>query len=99
MRTGPGAEIFRRDLLAGDLTQIRVDLFRADRVLIALVVEILEQLVARQVTATFDDPREAAIIDVALVAIAALPAEAQMDVATVDADMAIAQCRDRKSVV
>ena len=61
--------------------------------LIALVVEILEQLVARQVTATFDDTSEAAVVDVALVAIAALAAEAQMNVAAVDAGMAITQRR------
>jgi hypothetical protein len=34
LRAGPGAEIFRGDVLAGDLAQIRVDLLRTDRVLI-----------------------------------------------------------------
>src|SRR5256885_4418549 len=74
MRAGPGAEIFRGNLFAGDLAQISVDLLRADDVLIALFVEILEQLVAGQIATAFDDAREPAIVDVALVAIAALAA-------------------------
>src|SRR3954452_17249868 len=91
MRAGPGAEIFRGNLFAGDLAEIRVDLLRADDVLIALIVEILEQFVAGQVAAPFDDARESAIVDVALVAIAALAPEAEMDMAALDADMAVAQ--------
>src|SRR5258707_7281291 len=93
LRAGPGAEIFRRDVLAGDLAQIRVDLLRTDRVLVTLFVEILEQLVAGQVSASFDDARESAIVDVALIAISALAAEAETNVTAVDADMTIAQCR------
>ena len=48
---GPGAEILRRDVLAGDLAQIVVDVLRVDRMPVALLVEVLEQLVARQVAA------------------------------------------------
>src|SRR4029077_10237884 len=96
---GPGAEIFRGNVLAGDLAQIRIDLFRADRVMIAVVVEILKQLVARQVATAFDDARESAIVDVALVAVAALAAEAEMNVAAVDARMAITQCRQPEALV
>src|SRR5947207_8444781 len=99
LRAGPGAEIFRGDVLAGDLAQICVDLLRTDRVLIALFVEILEQLVAGQVAAPFDDAREAAIVDIALVAISALAAEAEMNVAAFDADMTIAQCRQPETLV
>src|SRR5436189_8903 len=66
---------------------------RAVDVLIALIVEILEQFVAGQVAAPFDDARESAIVDVALVAIAALAPEAEMDMAALDADMAVAQGR------
>jgi len=41
LRAGPGAEIFRGDVLARDLAQIGVNLFRPDRVLVALVVQVL----------------------------------------------------------
>jgi hypothetical protein len=90
---------FRGDILAGDLAQIRIDYFRADRVLIAVVVEILKQLVARQVATAFDDARESAIVDIALVAISAFAAEAEMNVAALNARMAIAQCRQPEALV
>ena len=55
LRAGPGAKIFGGDVFAGDLAQIRVDLLRADRVPVAINVEILEQLIAGEVATTFDE--------------------------------------------
>src|SRR4029077_20376713 len=79
--------------------QIRVNLVRADRVPVAVIVEILEQLVAREIATTFADARKPANVDVALVAIAALAAEAEMNTIAVDADMAIAQRGHPKAFV
>ena len=67
--------------------------------LIAFVVEILEQLVPGQVATAFDDAREPAVADVALISVAALAAEAEMDVAAVDPDMAIAQRRQPEALI
>src|SRR5215472_9155531 len=81
LRAGPSAEIFGCNVLPGYLPQIGINLLRADDVLIALLIEILKQLIAGQVAATFDDAGQPAVVDVALVAVAALAAEAEMDVA------------------
>src|SRR5438874_1098268 len=63
MRPSPGAEVLGGDVLVGGLAQILVHLVRPDRVLLALVVEILEQLVAGQIAAPLDDAREATVGD------------------------------------
>src|SRR5437868_6037259 len=52
---GPGPEILSRDVLAGDLVQIEVDLSRADSVALARIVQVLEELVPREVTTRFDN--------------------------------------------
>src|SRR5207248_10508528 len=99
LRPGPGAEIFRGDVLARDLAQVGVNLFRPDGVLVALLVEVLKQLVTRQVAAAFDDARQPAVVDLGLVAIAALAAEAEVDVATLDPDVPVAQGRQPEALV
>ena len=99
LRAGPGAEVFCGDILPRDLAQIGVNLLRAHRMLIAFVVEILEQFVPGQVATAFDDACEPAVADVALISVAALAAEAEMDVAAVDPDMAIAQRRQPEALI
>ena len=46
------------EILAGRLADIVVDVGRADRLRLAVLVEILEQVLARQVLASPDDPAE-----------------------------------------
>ena len=65
----------------------------------SFLVDILEQLVAGQITAIPDDPRQPAIIDVALVPDAAFAAEAQMDAIAFDLDVPTAQGRQAKALV
>ena len=61
-RAGPGAEVLGREVLAGDLAQVGVHVGRVDRLPLAVVVDVLEQLVARQVAAALDDARRAAVV-------------------------------------
>src|SRR5438132_11197247 len=58
---------------------------------LAGLVDILEQLVAGQVATSLDDAGEPAIDDVALATQTAFAAEAEMDMAVFDRDMAVAQ--------
>src|SRR5438105_6969783 len=58
---------------------------------LAVLVEILEQLVAGKVAASLDDAGEPGIVDVALATQAAFAAKAEMDMAAFDRDMAVAQ--------
>ncbi len=55
-RAGPRAKILGREILAGNLAEIIVDVGRVDRVGLALVVEILKQFLPRQLAAPFDEP-------------------------------------------
>ena len=66
---------------------------------VALVVEVLEQLVARQVAAILDDAREAAVAMPPFVPDAALAAKAEADVAAVDLGVPVAQGRQAEAVV
>ena len=43
----PGAEVFGSDIAAGDLAQVGVDVGRGHVLALAILVEILEQLLAR----------------------------------------------------
>src|SRR3569623_496040 len=89
-RAVPGAEILGREVVAGNRMQIIVDVGRVDRGDVAVIVHILEQFIARQIAATFDDASEAAIRDVDLMTLAALAAKIEMHGGAVDRDVAIA---------
>ena len=56
----PGAEMLGGEILAGRRADIVVDVGRADRMGLAVAVDILEEVLARQVLAAFDDPRRGA---------------------------------------
>jgi len=96
---GPCPEIFRRNLLAADFAEVIIDVGGVDRMSASFLVDILEQLVAGQITAIPDDPRQPAIIDVALVPDAAFAAEAQMDAIAFNLDVPTAQGRQAKALV
>src|SRR6476646_9214339 len=59
---GPGAEILGGNVLAGDLAEVGVDVVRVDGAPLTLVVDVLEQLVSRNVAAILDDAGEAAVV-------------------------------------
>ena len=60
-RACPGAEVLRREVVIHRRAQVGVDVVRADRLWIALLVEVLEQTLARQLLARANYTREATI--------------------------------------
>ena len=54
-RTGPGAKVLGGEFLSGLLTEIGVDVYRIDRSRRTVLVQVLEQFLARQVLAALDD--------------------------------------------
>ena len=65
--------------LAGDLAQVGVHVVGGDVVRLAVVVDVLEQLLAGQVLAAPDDRRQAPVADPDLVLAAGLAAEPEAD--------------------
>src|SRR5690606_3677264 len=65
-RRAPGAEMLGRETLAGVLADIVVDVLRIDRTAVAVLVDILEQLLARQFLDGAHDARDAAVRELQL---------------------------------
>ena len=66
---------------------------------VAVLVDVLKQLLARKVATVLNDLGQAPVVDVGLVLYAALAAKADMDPATLDHDMAVAQSRQSVALV
>src|SRR6266513_5385722 len=98
-RARPGPEVLRRDIPAGDLAKIRVDVVRRDRLALAGGVDVLEQLLPGKVLALLDDAREAPVGDRHRVIDSALAAEAEEQFRALDLDMALAQGGEAEGAV
>jgi hypothetical protein len=72
---GPGAEVLRRDVAASDLAQVGVDVGGGDAPHLAVLVQVLEQLLPGQLLAGAHDLRDAAIAHLQLPGLAALALE------------------------
>src|SRR3546814_5240899 len=70
--------------------KVIVDLDRAHRVAPALLVEILEQFLAGNVLAGFDDPREPAVAQLDLLALPGLRPKLEVHGRAIDVDMPVA---------
>ena len=81
--TRPGAKILGAKFCAGDLAQIFIDIARFNGNRRAGFVDILKQLVAWQILATFDDPRQALILQIDRMFDAALTAKLKANVPSV----------------
>ena len=95
----PGAEVLGGEVLAGDLVEVGVDVRGVDGVVVAVVVEILEELVAGDVDAALDDVGEAAVVEIDGVVDAAFALEAEGDVRAVDFDVLVAHGGEAVGVV
>src|SRR5207249_7496352 len=69
------AEILRGEFPPGDLSDVLVDVGRIDCLPVAGCVDVLEELVARQLLTAPDDGGHAPVVDVDGVELAAFPAE------------------------
>src|ERR1051326_1606640 len=96
---GPGPKVLGRDLLAGDLAQILIHLGRADGVPIPLIIEVLEQLISRQISAVLDDACETPVVYIGLVVLTVFSAKADVYSAALDRNMSVPQRRQAKALV
>ena len=96
---GPGPNVLGAEILADGRAQIGVDLGAADRVPDPVVVDVLEETLARQGLAPPEHARQAAIVEVGLVLDAALAAKFEDGAVAVEPDVALAQGRQAKAPV
>ena len=79
-RRRPGPEVLGRDVVAArGLAQVLVDVLGADGSGLAVVVDVLEEVLAGQLLAAPDDRREASVDQLALLGAAALAPEPEAD--------------------
>src|SRR5262249_23093492 len=57
----PGAKVLGREVLAGDLAQVIVDVAGVDGMTFSIIVYILKQLIAGKILQSFDNSREVPI--------------------------------------
>jgi uncharacterized linocin/CFP29 family protein len=72
---GPRAKVFRRVVLSRNLVQVLIHIGRTDAVPLAVLIEVLKQVVTGEVAARFDRSRQAPIVELNVVFDTALPAE------------------------
>src|SRR5262249_60101112 len=87
----PGPEILGGDVLAGDLLQVGAHVARGDVLQLAVLIEVLEQLLAGQFLAGADDLGDTAIRYGERPLLAALADESEADLRPVDGDVAALQ--------
>jgi hypothetical protein len=91
-RARPRPEVLGGDVgAAGRIAQVLVDVLRADVAHLAIVVEVLQQVLAGQLLAAGDDPRQPPVAEVDLVRLAALAREPEPDPRPVDARVPVAE--------
>ena len=90
-RAVPGAEILGGGLLARDGADVGVDVGRGDIPHLALLVLVLEKILARQVLDGAHDARDAPVTDAELPHLAALALEAEMKLRTFQRHVAVLQ--------
>ncbi|KDS78488.1 hypothetical protein KM22_02772 [Bordetella bronchiseptica KM22] len=87
-RGGPGPVMLGGEIAAAGLAQIGVDQFRVHRARLAVLVQVMEQLLPGQVQAALDHARDAAVAYGDIVRHAALAGEAQAQPAALQPGMA-----------
>ena len=95
----PGAKILGGDVLSGDLPEIRVHIGRGDILLRAVVIDILQELLAGQLLAGLDDLGDAAVLDRERPLLAALADETEADLRSVDRHVAVLERREPVTLV
>jgi hypothetical protein len=98
-RARPRAEVLRGELLARDLLQVGVDVGGVDRLSHAVLGDVLEQLVARQLLAAANDACQPLIANADLVLLAALAREAKPQLRAVDVHVPRAHGREPERAV
>src|SRR4051794_8356712 len=95
----PRAEVLGRHVAPGELAQVRVHVVGGNRLALVVRVEVLEQLVPRQVLAALDDARKARLLERDAVLDAALAAKSKGKTLAVDAHVPAAQRGEAEGLV
>src|SRR5690606_4149398 len=98
-RAAPGAVVLGGQLLATDLLEVRVHVVGLDQVALAVVVQVAEDLIAGELQALLDEPRQALIGHIDVLLDAALAAELKADRIALQVDVLRAQRRQPKRLV
>jgi hypothetical protein len=89
-RSRPGAEVLGRERLSRDLLQIGVDVRRIDRLPFAFLVDVLKEMLARDLLARAHDPRQPSVAQRDAVLPAALAAVFEDELRARKVDVAVA---------
>src|SRR5262249_59379262 len=90
-RAGPGAEILAGELLARDVLQVGIHVVRLDAPRFAAVVDIAEELLARQILHAPHDRGEPAVVELHRVLDAALAPKAAFEPRPLHSHLPLAQ--------
>src|SRR5207244_6509438 len=90
----PCSEILRREVVAPDLPQVRIDVGRVYRLAIALLVQVLEELVSGQLLTLPDHAGEPAVRDADRMMLATLAPELEAQPRSLDGDVLAPQGRE-----
>ena len=96
---GPRPEVLGRDVAPGDLAQVGVHVVRRDVVRLAVVADVLEELLAGQVLAAPDDRGQPSVADPDLMLAAGLAAESEADACPAHRCVAILERRQAERAV
>lgn len=99
LRARPGAEILRRNLVAGDVAQIGIHILGSDVARHIVLAEIAEELLPRQVLTFLDDAGEAQVFEIDVALDAVLGAKIEDDLPAFHTHMAIAQRRQAEAFI
>ena len=92
-RSGPRPEVLGGEAAARRLAEVRIDVVRGDVTDLAVVVDVLEQLLAGQLLATLHEAREPAIPEVDLLDLAGLRSKPEVDLGAFHDRVAVLQRR------
>ena len=95
----PCAEMLGREVSAGRLADIIVDVLRPDRAAVAILVDVLEEILAGQVLCAANDPCDAPVGQLQSPLLARLSHERKTHCRTGDLDMPVAQRSEAETVV
>ena len=98
-RAAPGPEVLRGERAVRGLADVVVDVLRADLAALAVVVEVLEQVLARQVLRPLDDPGDPAVGDLQHPLLPRLALEAEAKARPLDPDVPVAEGRQAEAAV
>ena len=98
-RAGPRPKVLRRNVIAGDFFEVGVDVAGGHVLRLAILIEVLQQLLAGQFLAGPDDLGDPSISHAEEPLLAALARKPEAHLVSIDCDMPVLQGRQAITVV